>query len=216
MPSRLSGEPTRDARTQRPRHATSSSRFVQAQISLYDLELSHRRASACTRGLKRLGNHGTLRCQLSRLLGILGVALQLIGPQPLRCRRRRQANRGDPFIAVHVAHVREGADGRDALLVDVAHARGYAVAATANRVLGWKFQRLLCAWLMAMRHRGRSTVAVRNISTSGLGCVMPISENGYHGERQQKDCANRNDQVDPNIPAVSLLRHELLWPTQGG
>jgi len=46
---------------------------------------------------------------------------------------------------------------------------------------------------------------------SGLPCVMPIGENGAQREKEQKGCADRDDQVDPEIPAVSLLCHECLY-----
>jgi hypothetical protein len=71
----------------------------------------------------------------------------------------------------------------------------------------------VCAGLTA----SRSAIGVRRIASS-LACVMPIREDGTHGDKQQKSCANRNDQVDPKIPAVTFPRHEwlmLMWPTQG-
>jgi hypothetical protein len=71
----------------------------------------------------------------------------------------------------------------------------------------------VCAGLTA----SRSAIGVRRIASS-LACVMPIREDGTHGDKQQKSCANRNDQVDPKIPAVTFPRHEwlmLIWPTQG-
>jgi hypothetical protein len=56
----------------------------------------------------------------------------------------------------------------------------------------------------------RSAMGVRRIASS-LACVMPISEDGTHGDKQQKGCANRDDQVDPKIPAVTFPRHEWLY-----
>src|SRR5262245_3297237 len=86
--------------------------------------------------LKRLADHR----QLARLLGILGAALELIGAQHqqdmhgirLSRGRRRHPCRRDPFVAEHVAHGLQGADGRNALLVDVAHAARYCAASAAS------------------------------------------------------------------------------------
>src|SRR5262245_7087703 len=60
----------------------------------------------------------------------------------------------------------------------------------------------------------RSAIGARSIACRLTG-VMPMREDRTRSDKQQNGCANRNDQVDPKIPAVSLLRHECPWPTQG-
>jgi hypothetical protein len=72
---------------------------------------------------------------------------------------------------------------------------------------------LVCAGLTA----SRPAIGTRDTASS-LACVMPIREDGTHGDKQQKGNANRDDQVDPKIPAVTFSRHEwlmLMWPAQG-
>jgi len=56
----------------------------------------------------------------------------------------------------------------------------------------------------------RSAIGARNIASS-LACVMPMREDGTHGDKEQKGCANRNDQVHPKIPAITFLGHEWLY-----
>ena len=87
------------------------------------------------------------------------------------------------------------------LLVDVAHAGGYAAGTCRRRDRALRFQQLVSA----LRAR-RAAIGARRIA-SKLPCVMPIREDGTHGDKEQKGCADRNDQVDPKIPAVAFFRH---------
>ena len=42
---------------------------------------------------------------------------------------------------------------------------------------------------------------------SSSAAVMPINENGAYGEDEHQGRTHRNDQVHPEIPAISLLGH---------
>ena len=41
--------------------------------------------------------------------------------------------------------------------------------------------------------------------------LVPIKENGAYREEEHEGCANGNDQVHPDIPAISLPRHSSLY-----